>query len=216
MLQRKKVQTPRLIIFLHPADKVVEKACRDLRLQQMSQNKGEQVMSSFTVKTTTYLRNLYNENRTLAYKDKRADAKATALQKADESALRKGIRSLADWDYDDDEKNEEEVTKGRFYSTLKAFTGAYNYTINSGTATSASHSVKQATKAIKSLTDSYADTLSAYGVSVSSDGYLSLSDSAVDNIDIKNFKKVFGSDSDYMKELTELSKKASRRIDAYA
>lgn len=173
-------------------------------------------MSTFAVKTTTYLRNLYNGTRTLAYKDKRADVTTSTLQKADESALRKGIQSLADWDYDDEDKNAEEVTKGRFYSTLKAFTGAYNYTINSGTAAAASHSVKQATKNIKSLTDAYADKLSSYGITVNSDGYMTLSDSAVDNIDIKNFKKVFGSDSDYMKELSELSKKASRRIDAYA
>lgn len=173
-------------------------------------------MSSFTVKTTTYLRNLYTENRTFAYKDKRTEASATSLQKADESALRKGIRSLSDWDYDDDQKNSEAVTKGRFYSTLKAFTGAYNYTINSGTSASAASSVKRATQNIKSLTDSYADKLSSYGISVSDEGYMTLSDSAVDNIDIKNFKKVFGEDSDYMKELSELSKKASRRIDAYA
>ncbi len=45
---------------------------------------------------------------------------------------------------------------------------------------------------------------------------MTLSDSAVDNIDIKNFKSLFGSDSDYMKELQALSKKTSRRIDTYA
>ncbi len=173
-------------------------------------------MSTFTVKTTTYLRNLYNGNRSYAYKNKRTDTKSTTLQQADQTALRKGIQSLADWDYDDDEKNSEEVTKGRFYSTLKAFTGAYNFTIDSGTASSSDRTIKNATKQLKDLTDSYSDQLEGYGITVDKNGYMTLSDSAVDNIDIKNFKSLFGSDSDYMKELQALSKKTSRRIDTYA
>ena len=170
-------------------------------------------MSTFTVKTTTYLRNLYNGNRSYAYKNKRTDTKSTTLQQADQTALRKGIQSLADWDYDDDEKNSEEVTKGRF---LKAFTGAYNFTIDSGTASSSDRTIKNATKQLKDLTDSYSDQLEGYGITVDKNGYMTLSDSAVDNIDIKNFKSLFGSDSDYMKELQALSKKTSRRIDTYA
>lgn len=44
-------------------------------------------MSSFTVKTNNFLRNLYKDNRTYATKSNRTDIEASKLQSADEKAL---------------------------------------------------------------------------------------------------------------------------------
>ena len=172
-------------------------------------------MSTFSVKTTSYLRSLYSADRSLAYKTSRETKSAMSLQSADQTALRKGIRSLADWDYEGTD-DDDEVTLGRFYSHLKAFTDAYNYTLDSGKAASSNDYVRRAIKNIKTLTAKNEDALKDLCISLSSDGSMTVSDSAVDNIDNSNFEKVFGKDSEYMKGLRQYSQALSHRIDAYA
>ena len=89
-------------------------------------------MSSFTVKTNNFLRNLYKDNRTYATKSNRTDIEASKLQSADEKALRNGIAGLSDFDYEDTDKNDLDSTKKKYYHKLKAFVDSYNYTIESG------------------------------------------------------------------------------------
>ena len=70
-------------------------------------------VSSFSVTTNYYLRSLYSADRTLTNKTTRAETKASSLQKADQDALRNGIRALADWDYEDEEENSKKNVKAK-------------------------------------------------------------------------------------------------------
>lgn len=173
-------------------------------------------MSSFTVKTNNFLRNLYKDNRIYATKSNRTDIEASKLQSADEKALRNGIAGLSDFDYEDTDKNDLDSTKKKYYHKLKAFVDSYNYTIESGEKNSDDSSIKSKIKSMKSLTKKYESDLSNLGISTDSKGYLSLSTSALDNIKISSYEDMFGSDSEYTRELAKYSKSISHHIDEYA
>lgn len=173
-------------------------------------------MSSFTVKTNSFLRDLYKENRTFASKSGRTEIAKTSLQKADEKALRNGIDALADFDYEDDDKNDSDSTKKKYYNKLKAFVDSYNYTIDSGSDNSNDSSVKSKIKSMKSLMKKYSSELEDLGITSDDKGFLSLSTSALDNIKISSYEEMFGEDSKFTKELSKYSKSISNHIDAYA
>ena len=174
-------------------------------------------MSSFSVTTNYYLRSLYSSDRTLTNKTTRAETKAASLQKADQDALRKGIRALADWDYEDEDENSKKAVKAKFYKNLKAFADSYNYTLESGDKASPDDSsIKHSVGNIRSLSKKYSEELSSLGIKTDSKGYMKISDSALDNIDVESYEEMFGKDSKYMKALSEYSKHVSSHINRTA
>lgn len=174
-------------------------------------------VSSFSVSTNYYLRSLYSADRSLINKATREETKASSLQKADQDALRKGIRALADWDYEDEDENKKKTVKAKFYKNLKAFTDAYNYTLESGDkASPEDSSIKHSVNNIRSLSKKYSEELSSLGIKTDSKGYMKISDSALDNIDLDNYEEVFGKNSKYMKALSQYSKHVSSHINETA
>ena len=171
-------------------------------------------MSSFTITSNVYLRTIYGNNRDLASKAKRADASPSKLSSADSAALRKGIAALADFDYKDKTNDtEKDKSKGKLFNTMRAFSDAYNNTLQSAGA-SKNSSMSKIAKQIKNLSKEHADELSTYGITFDGDGYMTVKGSAVDNIASSKFESVVGKDSAYMKKLSEYAKKLSRHIDA--
>ena len=174
-------------------------------------------MSSFSVSTNYYLRSLYSADRSLINKTTRAETKASSLQKADQDALRNGIRALADWDYEDDEENKKKNVKAKFYKNLKAFADSYNYTLESGDKASLEDgTIKHSVSNMRALSKKYSEELSSLGIKTDSKGYMKISDSALDNIDLDNYEEVFGKDSKYMKALSQYSKHVSSHINQTA
>ena len=174
-------------------------------------------VSSFSVSTNYYLRSLYSTDRSLISKATRDETKASSLQKADQDALRKGIRALADWDYEDDEENKKKTVKAKFYKNLKAFMDSYNYTLESGDKASLEDgTIKHSVNNMRALSKKYSEELSSLGIKTDSKGYMKISNSALDNIDLDNYEDVFGKDSKYMKALSQYSKHVSNHIDQTA
>lgn len=170
-------------------------------------------MSSFTVTNNSYLRNLYKStDSTLSKKSARNQTAKGKLVIADTSALRKGISTLYDEDYGDADEADTDSDKEDFKNKMHAFADAYNYTLDSSSSYGSSYS-KKAVKQIKSLVDTYGDDLTDLGVSFDDKGYMTLSDSAFDNIDEAEFEDTFGSDSDFMQRLDSIAKKLNRHID---
>ncbi len=120
------------------------------------------------------LRNFYTGNRNLVNETERSNAKQNELSFADASALRRAVRALGDYEYKDAKK--EDLSE-----KLKAFLDTYNNTIDSS-AQSSDENVSAAVKNIKRLTEQYADDLKELGISIDSQGILSLSSSATTNI----------------------------------
>lgn len=168
-------------------------------------------MSSFSVTNNHYLRVIYTGNTDVIKKADRANASSSKLTQADSTALRKAIARLADFDMDD-VADDDESKKTSFYNTAKAFSDAYNYTLESGSG-SQNESISKLTKQMKQLSEKYADKMSDYGITFDDKGYMSVKNSAINNISTSKYKELIGKDSDYAKELSSLAKKISRHID---
>ena len=166
-------------------------------------------MSYFTVTNTISLRSNYSANRALSSKSARTDISPKTLTLADSAALKKAIRSLGDFDFE----NSDEKELG---SKIKAFVDTYNFTLQSSTKTSMdASSIKSTVKSMKALTANHKSDLENLGISFSSDGYMSLSATATENISGDKFSKVFGADSSYMKSLKQVASHLGYKVDTY-
>lgn len=172
-------------------------------------------MSSFTVTNNINLRNLYKGTDSgYSKKSNRREASKGQLVIADTKALRRSISSLADEDYGDDSEDNK-IDKASFYKKMKAFADTYNYTVDSSEGYRSTYS-KKALKQMKQLADTYSDELENLGVTFDDDGYMSMSESAFDNIDESEFEDMFGKDSDFMSQLDTIARKLNRHIDLQA
>ncbi|MCR5452034.1 MAG: hypothetical protein K6F00_05340 [Lachnospiraceae bacterium] len=168
----------------------------------------------FNITSNSFLRSLYNDDRSFAKKSVRNNSTDSALLKADSKALKRGLRVIGAYDYGTNEKDSKNE-KTEFFNNITAFTDVYNNTLKS------SHDVGDANskavyKQLKKLSSKYAEELKAVGVKFDDNGYMNIKESSINNIDVSNYKDYFGSDSDFMKDLTKISKKLTRHIDELA
>ena len=168
----------------------------------------------FNITSNSFLRSLYNDDRSFAKKSVRSSADKDSLLKADTKALRRGINNMSKYDYGDDTKDTS-LEKTQFYNNIVAFTDTYNNTLVSAH-DQGDYESKSVYRQMKKLATKYADDLKEVGVKFDDNGYMSIKESSVNNIDISNYKEKFGNDSEFMKELSKLNKKLTRHIDAQA
>lgn len=171
-------------------------------------------MSNFSISYTATLRSLYSADRTLGTKAGRADASNSALASADLKALNKGLKTVSKYDFGDDSEDTK-AEKTAFYKNLKALMDTYNNSVES-TSKSSDAATKKISKKLAKMAKKYEDELSDIGITLDKKGYMKISESAVDNLDVSRFKEVFGEDSEFMKELSKYAKSSSSHIDAYA
>lgn len=165
-------------------------------------------MASFSVANTLALRNFYNSNRTLAVKSNRSDASTNKLNYADSLALRRAVRQLDAYDFDNAKESDLE-------EQVRAWIDTYNYTMES-CKSSTNTSVTSAYQGLKNLTKEYADELENVGIKVDSSGYLKMSSSATKNISGPRFKSLLGKDSEFMKKMGSYARRISNHVDLYA
>ncbi len=173
--------------------------------------KGGRIMSSYSVSNNHYLRVIYMGNTEMAQKKERVKFSNASLSKADSTAMRKGLSNLADYNLDEIDDSDTEG-KQKLYKTMKAFQDAYNYSLDSGS-DSQNKSISRLTKQMKNVSSKYADDLEKYGITFDESGYMSIKDSAINNISASKYKKVIGKESDYAKELSDIAKKVSKHVD---
>ncbi len=171
-------------------------------------------MSTFTVKANMYLRNVYSDNRALVKRSNRDDVSNSTLSSADSEALRKSIRNLADFDFESDEDDVLSTTKANFAYKIRTFIDSYNYTLESSMQSDDASILSTGNK-MKSLTKRHESALNNIGISISSKGYLSISNTAVSNLNLSTFGDVCSSDSSYMKELKKYASNIHRKVDYY-
>ena len=178
--------------------------------------KESKMSSSFSVTNNWYLRNNYKANKELSKLANRGEVSEGKLSGADSAALKRGIRALKDYKYEDARKVSSKDTdsvlgKSKFYSTLKAFADTYNYSLESGQKSSNSD-IKKLSKNMKNIAKKYSDELDELGVTFDSKGYMKVSASAVDNIKLSTYGEKLG-ESDFLKDLEKNTQKIYRRID---
>ena len=176
-------------------------------------------MSSYTITSSKYLRDFYATDRTIAKKSARDEASKKDVISADAKALRRALRDLGDYDYGDEDTEDTDNEKNLFYKHLKAFADTYNYTLDS-TSDASSSGIKSMSKKMKQFAEKYADELGDLGVTFDKKGYMSITPSAIDNIERSTYGKTFSASSDtqsdFFKDLESVASRIYRRIDTLA
>ena len=171
-------------------------------------------MSTFTIKSNSYLRNFYSADRSLASKSGRDEATSNKLSRVDSAALRKGIKALENYEFDIDEDDVVPTTKAKFAYEIRAFIDSYNNTLESSKRNDNAY-IQKAGQKMSRLTEKYASELENMGMSTNSSGYLQISSTAVSNCNMSTFGTVFGKDSEYLKELKKYAKQINNHVDLY-
>ncbi len=165
-------------------------------------------MSSFSISSTLTLRNMYGDYRALITKTNRNTATNNQLSYADATALKRAVKKLNDYDFED-------ASEENRAAYLRAFVDTYNYTMQS-TKSSTNTYAASAYKGLKNLVSKYSDELEEIGISANSSGYLKLSSSSATNLSGSTFDKFFTNDSKFMKSVLTYAKKVTSNVDYYA
>lgn len=168
-------------------------------------------MASYAVYNTISLRNNYGDYRAYSNKSNRTDADKSTLSYADAAALRKAIKGLGEYNYEDSEDQD-------IYDKIRALADTYNYTLDSAKREGLDNEnikVKKAAQGLRDYAKSAADELSKYGINVDDDGYMTISDSATKNITHSKFEKVLGAESDFSQNVSKYTKRIMNNIDVY-
>lgn len=158
-----------------------------------------------SLSTNYYLRNFYKGNRDAITSSSRSSYTSNGLTVADSAALRRAIRMLGDFNFDDtDSTNVRE--------SVKAFVSTYNNLLDSASESTDS-TIKRNLKSLKSLTSQYSNDLDNIGITVNSDGSLTARDSLLGTASISKFESLFSSDSNYMQKVSSYAKRIQTRSD---
>lgn len=159
-----------------------------------------------SLSSSYFLRNLYISNRDAGTSSKRSSFKNSELSLADGMALRRAVKNLGSFTYDDDsDKN--------IRNSVQAFISAYNNTVSS-VSDSTDHDLKHDLKQLKNLTSEYKDQLDDIGITVNENGTLTSRSSLFSTASLSKFKELFSGDSTYMQRVSSYSKRIEQRSEA--
>ncbi len=158
-----------------------------------------------SLSSTYYMRRFYRSNANARTATSRRQYSNSELSNADAVALRRAIKALGSFTYDDDHAT-------NIRNSVSAFIDTYNNLLSSA-GSSDDRKMTQSYKAMKKLTSEYKDSLDKIGITVNKDGTLSSRTSLFANADISKFEKLFSKDADYIQRATAYTKRIERRSD---
>lgn len=163
-----------------------------------------------------YLRGIYSSNRGARKAERRSSMQNSELTKADSSAMKKIIEQLRQLEWseptvmeDKDSNSMNTVSDSTNYKFTKLFADTYNNLLESA-GNSTSGQAKRLISRMKHLTREQKDALESVSISISSNGKLSVKKGTVNQAATYKFKQLFGSDSDYLTEMSSIAKKIKR------
>ena len=127
-----------------------------------------------------YLRGIYSSNRGARKAERRSSMQNSELTKADSSAMKKIIEQLRQLEW-----SEPTVMEDKDSNSMNTVSDSTNY----------------------KFTKLFAESV---GISISSNGKLSVKKGTVNQAATYKFKQLFGSDSDYLTEMSSIAKKIKR------
>ena len=160
---------------------------------------SSKVSSGINLTTDFFLQNFYRYNRNAQKNSARNDYSKTELSYEDSRALKRAVAKLSSFDYTEEENGENIV------STIQAFVKTYNYTIDS-TSSENSDTYRQ-NRQLKALTKKHGDDLADIGISIEENGTLSVSENILKGSSLKEIKKVFSEESDYVRNVRSIAKR---------
>lgn len=153
-----------------------------------------------------YIRNFYVSNRDAGTSSKRSSFGTNTLSLADGMALRRAVKQLGSFGYD-------ESQDASIRNSVLAYIDTYNNTLSS-LSESSDRNLQRYEKQLKSLTEEYKDKLDKIGITVKEDGTLESRDSLFKSADISKFKELFSSDSSYMQRSSAYANRIRTRSES--
>lgn len=169
------------------------------------------VSSGVSLTTNYFMNNFYANNRSVIKSSGRNDYSKIELSYEDSRALTRAAKRLLKNDYgtDTDEKdNDISVTT---QSALKAFVNTYNNTVDSSSS-SDNHDTQYQMKKMKNFLHKYSDEFEHIGISMESNGKLSVNDDLLKTANNSKVRKIFSSDKEFSKKFYKMSKKAHSAV----
>lgn len=156
-----------------------------------------------TLGTSYYMRRFYASNADARTTTSRSNLSNSTLTGADAHALRRAVRSLGSFTYDDD-------NAANIRNNVSAFISTYNNMLNSS-GNSDDRTIKNTQKSLKNITAEYADQLDKIGITVKDNGTLESRSSLFGSADISKFESLFSSDSEYMQRVNSYARRLENR-----
>lgn len=169
------------------------------------------VSSGISLSTDYFMRNFYANNRNAMKTTGRKEYSDIELSYEDSRALSRAAKRLLRSDYKQDSNKDDDNIDDTTKASVEAFVKTYNNAIDSGKK-SLDYETKRYLKQIKNLTKKHADELEDLGISVESDGSLTINDNLLKCADTSKARKLFSSDEEYSKKVLKLSKKLNTAV----
>lgn len=155
--------------------------------------------SGISLTSDFFMKNFYKYNRNAYKVSTRSDYTKKELSYEDSRALKRALQRLASFDFEEDENSDTIV------STIKAFAETYNNAISSTNSEDAD--TYRQNRQLKALSQKYGADLEDIGIRIKEDGSLSISENLLKSSSLKEIKKVFSKESDYMNKLKTIARR---------
>ncbi|MCI7322880.1 MAG: hypothetical protein MR508_06155 [Lachnospiraceae bacterium] len=169
------------------------------------------ISSGLSLSSSYFMRNYYAENRNAAKKSGRSDYSKAELSFEDSRALSRAAKKITSMDFGSERDETDSDIGATAKASIEAFVETYNNTMESAKSSSnadTSHYYRQ----LKRLTSKYADQLEDIGISIESNGKLSINDDLLKAADNSKARKLLSSDSDFAKKTLTIAKKMNSAI----
>lgn len=169
------------------------------------------ISSGLSLSSSYFMRNYYAENRNAAKKSGRSDYSKAELSFEDSRALSRAARKITSMDFGSERDEKDSDIGDTAKASIEAFVETYNNTMESAKSSSnadTSHYYRQ----LKRLTSKYSDQLEDIGISIESNGKLSINDDLLKAADNSKARKLLSSDSDFAKKTLTIAKKMNSAI----
>lgn len=146
-----------------------------------------------------YYQRFYAANHNVRISSNRSHYSTDELIKADSTALKKAAKQLSSFDYSNNDDG------GDIYHAVLAFADTYNNTLSSS-GDSDQHDISRLRKSIKSLTSKEKSALSNIGITIKSNGSLSIDEDTLSSARLTNVKKVFSDSNTFTSSLRKYAR----------
>jgi hypothetical protein len=169
------------------------------------------VSSGLTLSTDYFMRNFYKNNRNAIGTSDRKSYTNLELSFEDSRALSRAAKRLTRNDYGSDSDAEDSDINDTTKASLEAFVETYNNALDTGK-NSDDHDTQSYVKQLKNLTKNKADELEEIGISVGSDGKLTIDDELLSLADNSKLRSIFSSEQEYPRRVLSIASKMNNAV----
>lgn len=162
------------------------------------------ISSGLTLTTDYFMRTFYKDNRDASKSNGRHNFSKLELSYEDSRALKHASKRMIASDYGTEEDEDTEIDETTI-NKIKAFVTTYNNAIDSGNADD--YETKHYLKQLKALGQKHSEELGELGITVESDGKLTINESLLEMADSSKVRNVFSDKNEFSEKSLSIAKK---------